>query len=345
MRLMVVRSILCLAIIGFILAATSLAHAKDVRFTSPGGMSDWISAYHNVPDPASVPEAVHAMRALGLLRDQRKAGFFIGFIAGVIGSNQLKAENLISEMYPMPPKDQAIIIRAIAYSGLPDWQWKQLLTKFSERMPLRRRLIKKFISGKEKTLWEMPVDHNADVLDTLWGYYAATGYREPVVRIISALKWSKSKDEISEFSVSKILSQFDMFSSGPDLDKLTIGSLAKWTLASNAERDQDLIDLYRTELKYQPKKIVGPLNEVISAAEEFEAERIRDDAKAAVLAAKEQATSPYGRMSNAAYAGSVAISTACVVANVLGHPELAAPCIVTGALYSGATKLLTRAAQ
>lgn len=321
------------------------AAPERVRFASPEAVSQWITQYHDYPRPEQVPSAVHAMRQLGLFRDQRKAGFFIGFIAGVLGANQLKAESLIADMFPMPPKDQAIIIRSIAYSALPDWQRRQLLETFSERMPLRRPLIDKFLTGKEKTVWELPLDHNADILDTLWGYYSASGYREPVVRIIHALKWSERQEDLDGFSLTKVLDQYNLFKEGPDLERVTIGSLAKWTLAANAERDRDLLDLYRTELNYQPKKIVAALKDVISASEEFEAERIRDDAKAAVLAVKRQANSPYSSMSNAAYAGSVAISTACVVANVLGHPEIGAPCIITGALYTGATKLISRAAQ
>lgn len=329
-----------------LLVATLAARAdqpKRLQFSSPERVSQWISHYHDYPDPAQVPQAVHAMRQLGLFKDQKKAGFFIGFIAGVLGANQLKAQELVSEMFPMPPKDQAILIRAIAYSGLPEWQWKQLLNEFSERMPLRRRLIDKFLLGEEKVLWEKPLSQDADVLDTLWGYYAATGYRQPVERVIYTLRWSKRKDEVTGFSFSKIISKYSFYDKGPSVDQLMIGSLAKWTLASNAERDRDLLDLYRTEVKYQPKAVAAALRDIISAAEEFEAERIRDDAKAALVAAKERAASPYSRMSNAAYAGSVAISTACVVANVLGHPEIGAPCIVTGALYSGAANLLTRA--
>ena len=60
---------------------------------------------------------------------------------------------------------------------------------------------------------------NQDLLDTLWCYYFATGSNLPVVRIMQMLPWSKSRDTI---------------------DKLTVGSMARYTLASYAVRDAGL---------------------------------------------------------------------------------------------------------
>ena len=35
---------------------------------------------------------------------------------------------------------------------------------------------------------------NQDLLDTLWGYYFATGSHVPILRIMQMLPWSKSRD-------------------------------------------------------------------------------------------------------------------------------------------------------
>ena len=64
---------------------------------------------------------------------------------------------------------------------------------------------------------EIPVDDGAYVIDALWGYYFATGRREPIQRIVGALALSEDKN---------------------DVEKLTIGSMAKWTLATNASREK-----------------------------------------------------------------------------------------------------------
>ncbi len=48
---------------------------------------------------------------------------------------------------------------------------------------------------------------NQDLLDTLWGYYFATGSHVPILRIVEMLPWTKSRDTV---------------------DKLTVGSMARY---------------------------------------------------------------------------------------------------------------------
>jgi hypothetical protein len=330
------RSLATAVFVLLILAFSVPAQALDARFSSQDRLMQWITEYRTKPQPFSVPKAVHAMREHGLLKNPDKAGLLIGFIAGVLGSNQPKAEKLIRRMFPMPAKEQGVIIRAIAYSGLPEWP--MLLSKFEKRMPLRKPLINDFISGKEKTLDEMSVDQGPYVLDTLWGYYAATGYHAPVLRIISALPWSNDVRGTSRFSWSKVRAAFNDEEGRDAVNKITAGYMAKWTLTANAERDRSLLAMYKMELKYQPSEVAEPLKEVIDAAEKFEAERVRKHARAAIekVKAKHPGDAEWTRNT---YAGSIAIATGCVVASASGFPGLAVPCVVGGALYSGAVKL------
>jgi len=44
----------------------------------------------------------------------------VGLIAGIIGSNPGKADELIGKMFPLPPEDDWVIIRGIAYWGRRD---------------------------------------------------------------------------------------------------------------------------------------------------------------------------------------------------------------------------------
>ena len=199
-------------------------------------------------------------------------------------------------------------------------------------------MINDFISGKEKTLDELSVDQGPYVLDTLWGYYAATGYHAPVLRIISALPWSNDVRGGDKFSWSKLRAAFNDEEGKDAVRKITAGHMAKWTLAANAERDRSLLAMYKMEIKYQPKEVVEPLKEVIVAAETFEADRVRTRARAAIdkVKAKHPGDAEWTRNS---YAGSVAIATGCIVASASGVPAVAVPCVIGGALYSGAVKL------
>jgi hypothetical protein len=307
----------------------------QIAFASPERLMDWISSYRKHRTPWRVPAAVHAMRDFGLFADDEKAWFCTGFIAGVLGSNPKDGPALIAKMFPMPDKEQAVIIRAIAYSGRPDWQ--ELLEKYSPSMPLRRPLIDDFLAGKRPTLMKLPLtDGGSSGIYALWGYYVATGQHEPVVRIMQALQWSRNKED-GGFSFRKVFSGWGGDPSA--VEKITTGGTAKWTLASYAERDRELLALYRAEYDRQPEKIAKPLKDVIEAAQDFESERIRKDQFGAIEdAQKKQMTNEAG-MSKGATAGSIAIATGCVAASALGQAYIALPCVIGGALYTGAVKL------
>ncbi|HSD93479.1 MAG TPA: hypothetical protein VLB11_10695 [Methyloceanibacter sp.] len=311
------------------------APAPHGGFGSVEQLMDWISNYRKNKAPSRVPAAVHAMRQYGLFGDEEKAWFCTGFIAGVLGSNPKDGPGMIPRMFPMPDKEQAVIIRAIAYSGRPDW--RELLESNASRMPLRRPLIDDFLAGKRPILMELPLEHGGSPgIYALWGYYVATGQHAPVVRIMEALRWSKNKSD-SGFSFRKI---FTGWGSDPSaLDKVTAGGTAKWTLASYAERDRELINLYRAEYERQPKEVAKPLKDVIEAAEIFESEKIRKDQFGAIEDAQRAKMSSEAGMTKGATAGSIAIATGCVAASALGQAYIALPCVLGGALYTGAVKL------
>jgi hypothetical protein len=258
------------------------------------------------------------MGDLGLFREIDNAGVYIGFIAGVLGSNPDKAEKLIAKMFPMPPEDQVVLIRAIAYSGLDDW--KQVLGKFVERMPARLVLIRKFMYGDDKTLNDLPLDEGSYVIDAHWGYFFATGSAAPVRRILEAVAWSNEKNNV---------------------ERLTIGSMAKWTLATNATRDKDLLDIMKAELNTQPKAATAPLREAIEAAETFETSRIRRQAVAAIEELKMKGPQSNRDVNWWGQAGQTALALGCVAASVVGQLQVGIPCVLGGAVSSAAMKFMT----
>ena len=203
---------------------------KRPPFNKPEILLQWINDYRHNPEPERLAEAYRAMRDLNLLKDVESAGIYVGFLAGVIGGNPDKAEKLISDMFPMPPPDQVVVVKAIAYSGLADW--KELLGKFVERMPARRIVIEKYLYGKLPVLRDLPLD-NPIAVDANWGYYFATGSSEPIQRLVRTLEWSKDKNNV---------------------ERLTIGSMVKWTLAQNASRDPELLAYLKTSLPHQPER-------------------------------------------------------------------------------------------
>ena len=298
-------------------AAFAAPSKKKVEFASSEHILRWINGYRMKPEPGKLPAAVKAMSELGVFREMDTAGIYVGFMAGVLQTNPTRAEELVTKMFPMPPEDQVAIVRAIAYSDLPDW--KDLMLKFIERMPARKTLIDRFVYGKQPTLRQMALDAGTTPLDTLWGYYFATGSTDPVLRIVSVLVWSKDPNNV---------------------ERLTIGSMAKLSLATNASRDKELLDTLKGAMNRDSMETRVVLQEVIDAAETFEFARVRKDAMAAIdqLKAKGPASSRSTQWWG--MAGQTALAVGCVVASAMGQLQVGIPCVVGGALSGAALKFM-----
>lgn len=301
--------------------ASNVAGTKQVKkqppFASGEDILRFIDRYRLKPEPARLPELVQAASALGLFRDMEGAGVHVGFMAGVIGSNRDKAEALIAKMFPLPPEDQVAIVRAIAYSGLPDW--KELLGIFVERMPAKAVLIERHMSGKLPTLQTAPMEKGPVVLDANWGYYFATGSPEPVDRVIATLAWAKDPN---------------------DIEKLTIAGMAKWTLANNASRDTDLLRHMKQQAAIRNGLVAVTLKDVIEAVETSETARIRKESVASIEELRAKGPEKNRNLSWWAQAGTTLIAAGCIVAGAMGQVEFALPCVIGGPLSSAAAKYM-----
>jgi hypothetical protein len=298
-------------------AALAAPPKNKIAFGTAEQVLRWMNGYRAHPDPDNVPAMVKAVSAIGIFRDMETAGVYVGFTAGVIEANPDRAEALIAKMFPLPPEDQVAVVRAIAHSGHP--QWKELLAKFSERMPARRVLIDRFIRGKQPTLRQMPLDTGAAPLDMLWGQYFATGSYEPVVRMVSILRWSKD---------------------GNNIDRLTVGNMTKLTLATNSSRDKNLLDMLKASMRHETGETRLVLREVIDAAETFEFGRVRRDAMASIDQFKIKGPASARSTQWWGQAGQTALALGCIVAGAMGHVEVGLPCIVGGAVSTAALKYM-----
>ena len=308
-------------------------------------VQQWIYNYRAKPDYAHVPAAVRVLFHAQSFKEPENSGIYLGFIAGAIGSNPAKAEQLVTSFFPVPPEDEWVIVRAIAYSGLPDW--RNLLRKVAPRMTGRKVMIDSYLAGSLPTLTDIPLEEakpgmldklrgvftknpfakddkklqmtltfasNQDLLDTLWGYYFATGSHLPIQRIMSMLPWSKSRDTV---------------------DKLTVGSMARYTLASYAVRDAGLRVYLRNELARQPAPIKAPLGEVIEAADTVQLGAVRKDALAAVEELKAKGSDSRRNLDFWGQVGVGAVALGCVSAAALGQVAVGIPCVIGGSASQG----------
>jgi hypothetical protein len=298
----------------------------------------WMNGYRATRDPAHVPEAVQAMSQLGIFKDPENAGAFVGFIAGVLATSPAQADSLIARMLPLPPEDQWAVVQAIAYSELPGW--KMLLRSVSDRLPARRLMIDKYLNGQLPTLDQagftrepgafaklggyiglgdnkakaVTLEPSPALLDVLWGYYCATGAYSPAIsRIIALTTWAKDRDNV---------------------DRLTLGGMAKYTLAANAAKDPKLLAMLRSVAKYYPKDTKAELDEVIEAAETVDLAKLRKQALASIEELKRKGPGYKRDVSLWGQIGQGALALGCIGAAAAGQLEFGIPCVVGGAMSS-----------
>ncbi|MFV0369568.1 MAG: hypothetical protein ACK5KM_14030 [Hyphomicrobiaceae bacterium] len=299
-------------------AYAASASRANAEFAKAEHVLAFISSYREEKDEKRIPGMVHAMGQLGMLREPEEAGIYIGFLAGIIRDSGSGASDLIAKMFPMPPTDQVTLIKAIVFSERGDW--RNLLAEFVERMPARKVLIDRYLyrdgAGLDGLMTEAT---GAFAVDVYWGLFFATGDPGPARRIIAALAWTADRDSV---------------------EKLTIGSMAKWTLATNATRDKDLRDIMKSEMNTQPAVVRGPLAEVIEAAETFEIKRIKNDALKAIEELKLKGPQSHRDTVWWGQAGQTALALGCVAAGAMGQAQVGIPCVVGGALSSAALKYL-----
>ena len=325
-------------------AASAVTPEIDPR-ASLSVVQQWIYNYRAKPDYAHVPAAVRVLFHSQTFREPENAGIYLGFIAGAIASNPAKAEQLVNSFFPVKPEDEWVIVRAVAFSGLPDW--RNVLRKVAPRMPGRRVMIDSYLAGTLPTLTDIPLEEpkpgmmdkikgaltknpfakddkklkmsqtfagNQDLLDTLWGYYFATGSYRPILRIMQMLPWSKSRDTV---------------------DKLTVGSMARYTLASYAVRDAGLREYLRSELAVQPAPVKVPLAEVVEAADTVQLGAVRKDALAAVEELKAKGSDARRNLDFWGQVGVGAVALGCVSAAALGAIAVGIPCVIGGSASQG----------
>ncbi len=269
------------------IAAAPAARGAERHAVVHGRDPEWINDYRHQPDPDRLPLArACAQRNAGVqgLRNQRRLCRLHRRRARRQSGTR---HRLVAKMLPIAPADHWVLVRAIAYSGLPNW--KDLLTAFADRMPERRPMIDRYLDGKLPTLDQIAYQTgearhvrqdqsraqnrqrrqesrwrsqpSPELIDVLWGYYLATGAYKPIGQIIKLLPLADDKDSV---------------------DNLTTGSAAKFTLASNAVRDLTLLAMLKWSVKSQPKETAKVLNEVIETAEDVDTGDMRKQSLAAI---------------------------------------------------------------
>jgi hypothetical protein len=316
----------------------------------------WIKTYRTKPEPMAAPLVIRGLSQHGALKEPESSGLYVGFLAGVLGANPKKAWPIIEKTLPLPFEDQWFLIRAVAYSGLPEW--KDHMRGLALRLPDRQEMVQRYLAGDLPPLSEVALEtkrpgtfdkvksfftgdmffkanteppkrqitfeSNADLIDTLWGIYYATGKEAPIAQIVTLLPWAKERDSV---------------------EKLTIGSMARFTLASNAARDVELLRVLKGMQDRQTKEVKPVLKEVIEAAELADTARLGKEALAALDELKKKGPGTTRDLLTWGSVGEAAVSFGCLGLAVAGQVEAGIPCVVGGALGTGALRYMGQSAN
>src|SRR5262249_60071332 len=83
-------------------------------FNTNDAILRWINEYRRRPDPDRLPAVVRALSAMQAFKVAESSGPYVGFIAGVLGTNPARAPGLIAKMLVIRPADQCALVPAIA---------------------------------------------------------------------------------------------------------------------------------------------------------------------------------------------------------------------------------------
>ena len=343
------RRVFAALIAGLALGASTLSvfAARPAEFSNTDSVLRFVNEFRMRPELDRVPSAYRTLSRYGVLKDTDSGAVYLGFLAGVIGAHPEKAEGIMRELLlTLPPEDKWVAIRALAYSDLPNW--KEIMRKYAMYTPGRLVMIEKYISGQTPTLerlaldpaerpWvdkvkiyftgkprddgEKKLEPTPDIIDTYWGFYFATGSYIPIARIVAMLRWTKDDNSIEKF---------------------TIGNMAKFTLASNASRDAELLKMLQWAQKNTDADTKPVLDEIVDAAETMDTVRLRKMAIAAIDDLKQKGPGYKRNLSTLGQIGQAAIGLGCIAAAALGQIEFGLPCVIGGAVSSAAISAWTK---
>jgi hypothetical protein len=122
------------------------------------------------------------------------------------------------------------------------------------------------------------------------------------------------------------------------VERLTIGSMAKYTLARNATHDRTLLDMLKATIKApnQPKATVAVLKEVVNAAEAVDTTEIHKEALASIAELQRKGPAYKRSVSWWGYLGESAIAGGCIAAAIATLTAAGLPCVIGGASASAA---------
>jgi hypothetical protein len=251
-----------IAVVAFMgLAAPSISHAQTHlrgAVLTPDVIAGVFQNYYRAPMPERVHEVVQAAVVQGLAETRPKRLALIAFMAGLIAENTLYVERLASVFGKLPGDQPERVVRAILYSGRPDWA--DQITRLKGFWPQHVAMIDRIAARGARPVFALKRDGQPEVLEMNWAYFGATGSRDAVLAVIEMMG--------------------DLRSTEPA--KVALAHAARHTLATQAMTHDRVYDIC---LRAQMGSFGDQMRLIIVAANNKDVSAFKVEADAAIAAA------------------------------------------------------------
>jgi hypothetical protein len=171
--------------------ASAQAQSQTAHLT-PQAVAAIVETYYQGAIKEHIPTLVQASIAHNQTDERAKRLALIAFMAGLIADDATFVERLAPVFHVLPGEQPMRLVRAILYSGRPDWMAQ--LNRLKGLWPARAAEIDKTASIGAKPVYELKFRGQPEVLDMSWAYFGASGRRESVMAIIDTLADLRSDD-------------------------------------------------------------------------------------------------------------------------------------------------------
>lgn len=143
------------------------------------GQNNWMATYYQNPLPNELSSEFRRMLDGGELEKVDFHPLLVGFLSQVMAQNPDRVRPWLIEFENLEPRKRSILLVAAWFSNTePAKQY------------FRDRSLDEYLETRPQDILKLEV-RAPETLDLLWGMFLATGSKEPVRRVVSALELAK----------------------------------------------------------------------------------------------------------------------------------------------------------
>lgn len=191
--------------------SASAAEPARPAVATPGTI---VATYHQKPSVAAALTFIETELSGDHLSSASRRMRLIGFMAGLVAADPAFVDRLAPLFRKLPGDQPMRLVRAIAYSGRPDWSLHA--ARLKNLWPEHASGIETISAKGGRPIPHLTDTKNVLVIDLAAGYWGATGNAAAIERIIAALPTHRMTQSA---------------------EQLLVGQAARWHLAAASRTD------------------------------------------------------------------------------------------------------------